>query len=243
MKRVVIRDKAAIQSITNNVSKRSVIEKFEKNNKTIHVKRDTDISSNSNIKTITITNFNNFDQFDTLFKDEIQKSNMNQHKLIEEISKILDGYMNSKQHDNTHDIKTIDLINFIKEQEITPTTRIVIFLYQELERKRKGYKLQDIKKQETRNLSFYSKEQMISIYDIITLLKTSNLKCYYCSTTVYLYYTNPRNSKQWTLDRIDNTKGHWSSNCVISCLSCNISRGTMDEKKFLYGKKLTITKV
>ena len=30
---------------------------------------------------------------------------MNQHKLIEEITKILDGYMKLKQHDNTHDIR------------------------------------------------------------------------------------------------------------------------------------------
>ena len=49
-----------------------------------------------------------------------------------------------------------------------------------------------------------------------------------------LIYENVREPKQWTLDRIDNSIGHNTENVVISCLSCNLKRRTMDDKKFKF---------
>ena len=51
-----------------------------------------------------------------------------------------------------------------------------------------------------------------------------------------------REKEQWTLDRIDNNIGHTKDNVVISCLSCNIKRGVMDDAKFKFTKQLKIIK-
>ena len=55
-------------------------------------------------------------------------------------------------------------------------------------------------------------------------------------------YENVRESKQWTLDRIDNNIGHNKDNVVICCLECNLKRGTIDDKKFKFTKQMRIIK-
>ena len=57
-----------------------------------------------------------------------------------------------------------------------------------------------------------------------------------------LIYENVREPRQWTLDRIDNSIGHNTENVVISCLSCNLKRRTMDDKKFKFSKQMKIIK-
>jgi hypothetical protein len=47
--------------------------------------------------------------------------------------------------------------------------------------------------------------------------------------------------QQWTLDRIDNDVGHNADNVVVSCLECNLKRGTMDSDRFKYGKQIGLT--
>lgn len=119
---------------------------------------------------------------------------------------------------------------------------VYLFLLEEMELKRNSYKHQDIKKTNASKGDYYNIEKMISLNEIISLLYDTNMKCYYCLKPITIYYENIREKNQWTLDRIDNNKGHWSGNCVIACLSCNISRGRMDDQRFWMTKRKVIVK-
>ena len=111
-----------------------------------------------------------------------------------------------------------------------------IFVKKELERKIKSYRTQDIKKNKL------NEEKLIKIDECIDKLVLSKMKCYYCNEDLLLVYENVREPKQWTLDRIDNNKGHITDNVVISCLDCNLKRRTMDDKKFKFSKQMKIIK-
>ena len=56
-------------------------------------------------------------------------------------------------------------------------------------------------------------------------------------------YSNVREQRQWTLDRIDNSIGHHKKNTVVCCLKCNLKKGTMDDEKFKFTKQLRIKKM
>ena len=47
-------------------------------------------------------------------------------------------------------------------------------------------------------------------------------ECHHCGVPMAV------KTKTWTLDRIDDTKGHQKKNVVISCLNCNISKKMLD---------------
>ena len=111
-----------------------------------------------------------------------------------------------------------------------------IFVKKELERKIKSYRAQDIKKDKL------NEEKLIKIDECIDKLVLSKMKCYYCNENMLLVYENVREPKQWTLDRIDNNKGHITENVVISCLDCNLKRRTMDDRKFKFSKQMKIIK-
>ena len=110
------------------------------------------------------------------------------------------------------------------------------FVKKELERKIKSYKAQDIKKNKL------NEENLIKIDECIDKLVLSKMKCYYCRENMLLVYENVREPKQWTLDRIDNSIGHIKENVVISCLTCNLKRRTMNDEKFKFSKQLKIIK-
>ena len=111
-----------------------------------------------------------------------------------------------------------------------------IFVKKELERKIKSYRAQDIKKNKL------NEEKLIKMDECIDKLVLSKMKCYYCMEDMLLVYENVREPKQWTLDRIDNSKGHITENVVISCLDCNLKRRTMNDEKFKFSKQMKIIK-
>ena len=110
------------------------------------------------------------------------------------------------------------------------------FVKNEVSRKVKGYKYQDIKK------CVYDEESMIMYDEVIEKLVISKLKCYYCRKDCLLMYENIREMSQWTLDRIDNDIGHYKENVVICCLKCNLKRGTMNDEHFKFAKQMKIIK-
>ncbi|MDB4352450.1 hypothetical protein OAA60_03355 [Porticoccaceae bacterium] len=117
---------------------------------------------------------------------------------------------------------------------------LLSLLLSELSKKQSGYKRQD---QTNKSLSKNPNiEPLITVNNIISLFVQSSLVCFYCSKSVYIFYRNSREPYQWTLDRIDNNRGHTLDNCVISCLSCNLQRRRINDKKFLFTKKLKLTK-
>ena len=100
-----------------------------------------------------------------------------------------------------------------------------------LQKKRSGYIQQDLKKG-------YDRESVVSIEEILELLILSKYKCCYCECPLYIIYTHKKEPRQWTLDRLNNDKGHTPLNCVISCLVCNLQRRRMTHRRFQQGKQI-----
>lgn len=110
-----------------------------------------------------------------------------------------------------------------------------VIIIKELTNKIAGYKRQDVEK------NVYQKNLFISLENVIDKLLCSKLKCFYCKQSCELLYKNMYSKQQWTLDRIDNDLGHNTDNVVISCLECNLKKGTMDSDRFKYGKQIGLT--
>ena len=110
-------------------------------------------------------------------------------------------------------------------------------LTKEIERKISGYKAQDLKKE------IYEAALLITLADTLEKLLPTRLRCYYCKTVMVLLYKNVREPTQWTLDRIDNSKGHSKENTVVACLKCNLQRRVIPIDKFTFTKHLKINKI
>jgi hypothetical protein len=108
--------------------------------------------------------------------------------------------------------------------------------YSEINKKLSGYKSQDQKKK------LFCNDKFITFEQTLIKLKECNLTCYYCANPIYIFYEIVRENKQWTLDRIDNSLGHYNDNVLISCLECNLKRKTTNKNYFLFSKQLVINK-
>ena len=109
-------------------------------------------------------------------------------------------------------------------------------IIQELDKKIKSYKQQDLIKK------IYNETQFIDIQNILENLIKCNMLCFYCKCETYILYENVRELTQWTVDRIDNSLGHNKENFVIACLNCNIKRRKTHTDKFLFTKQLHLVK-
>lgn len=101
-----------------------------------------------------------------------------------------------------------------------------------LDTKIRGYKSQDVEK------GIYDESQFVTYNYVINLLKEAQMKCFYCHCLVMVLYESIREPKQWTLERVDNKKGHNVGNVQISCLTCNLRRRTMFQERYLLTKQL-----
>jgi hypothetical protein len=68
------------------------------------------------------------------------------------------------------------------------------------------------------------------------------MECYYCRKKVKILYEYVREEDQWTLERIDNKRGHNNDNVEIACLSCNLRRRTMYHERYVFTKQMNIIK-
>ena len=104
----------------------------------------------------------------------------------------------------------------------------------EIKKKLNSYKSQDKQKNK------YDKEQIISYNDIIKKLYDCELKCFYCDQSTVILFNKKREAIQWTLERLDNNIGHYTTNTCISCLKCNLQRRTDNYEYFKMGKQFKI---
>lgn len=123
--------------------------------------------------------------------------------------------------------------NVILDEIREPCSLII----QNIKQKLSSYKMQDIKKNKLDILSF------VSFDDVLKLLIEEDFNCHYCKEKVNLLYEIVRESKQWTLDRIDNDYGHNKNNLFLSCLTCNLRRKTMYHEKYVFTKQMKIIKM
>lgn len=102
-------------------------------------------------------------------------------------------------------------------------------------------KIQSYKHQDTIKKIFEERE-FIDFDYVVNLLADSELKCHYCACETYLLYEIVREMKQWSLDRINNDKGHNRGNLVMSCLECNLKRRRTNKDAFFMTKNMTISR-
>ena len=120
------------------------------------------------------------------------------------------------------------------EIETNKQHKDIIFV---LKQKYASYKSQD--KQSHK----YDPYQHITYEEMIEKLYISKLKCYYCTCDLSILYNKKRLKTQWTLERLDNNLGHYSSNTCISCLECNLKRRTDNYEYFKQSKQIKIVKL
>jgi len=106
----------------------------------------------------------------------------------------------------------------------------------ELKKKWNSYRQQDKKH------GIFHDDFFIGFETMIKKLVSSKMQCYYCTCNCLFLYEDSYDDTQWTLDRIDNNKGHTDNNTVICCLKCNLSRGNIHHDRFIESKKISIVR-
>lgn len=144
----------------------------------------------------------------------------------------------SKWNFTEDDLTYINQLKLIEELRIgnLNTMSNLNITKSQIEQKISSYKQQDIEKNRL------DLENFITFDIVISLLEDCKLYCDYCSTEVLILYEKVRESRQWTLDRIDNNIGHNIGNVIISCLQCNLKRRRTDKDSFMFTKKLSIVR-
>ena len=99
-----------------------------------------------------------------------------------------------------------------------------------------SYRQQDILKKRL------NEDLLVDFNEVIYLLVSCDMKCCYCSENVYILYEKVRESKQWSLDRINNDIGHNKGNLVIACLECKLKRRRTNKDAFMFTKNMVIIK-
>ena len=107
---------------------------------------------------------------------------------------------------------------------------------QEIIKKIGGYRHQD----QIKNILDIS--NLVDFPCLVEKLIEADMKCFYCSCELFIFYNKVREKYQWTVDRIDNTKGHNKDNIVLSCFACNIKRRCQQMHKFYFTKNLQLIK-
>jgi len=132
-------------------------------------------------------------------------------------------------------LKTLfETVQLTNNTNTTVLTKIHKLIREHIKSKISSYKQQDINKKRLNHLEF------IHYNDVISLLTNCELHCHYCAHDVYLLYTFVRETKQWTLDRINNDIGHNKGNLVVACLECNLKRRRTNKDAFMFTKNMKI---
>lgn len=171
----------------------------------------------SNKKSISITGKRNIDSFSN--KPAVRNIKYKQRDIsISEIHDILSFIKNHDKYnkDDKHN-KDDTSQQFSNKQK---------YIYQTLYTKSYSYFNQDKTKRSK------LPREIIPVKILIDKLINNNYKCSYCNQNVKIIYDKVRDPLQWTLDRIDNSLNHTDTNCVISCLKCNLKRKTLEKKIF-----------
>ena len=100
-----------------------------------------------------------------------------------------------------------------------------------------GYKSQDMKK------GIYDDAKFVRFDDVVALMAGRKMSCFYCKKQALLFYEYSRDCDQWTLERIDNTRGHNVDNVEIACLNCNLRRRTMYHERYVFTKQMATVRL
>jgi hypothetical protein len=128
----------------------------------------------------------------------------------------------------------LKLIENLSNNSLNEVEKIVV---QEINKKISGYKQQDKLKK------LYDENKFLTFETVIQKLLDCKLICYYCKAELKVLYDISRQMTQWSVDRIDNDKGHNDDNFHIACLECNLKRRRRTDDKFLFTKQMKLVKM
>lgn len=130
----------------------------------------------------------------------------------------------------------LKMIQDILNNNFNHTDDVSKIAIQEINKKISGYKQQDVIKK------LLNKDEFLTFKSVINKMIESELKCRYCKKELSVLYDISREMTQWSVDRIDNDKGHNVDNFHLACLDCNLKRRRRTDEKFLFTKQLNIIK-
>jgi hypothetical protein len=178
-------------------------------------------------KTINITGVNNRYMMKKLIKNHKEESE-NKKRIVSQ-----KWTFSKEQYEYNHQM---NIINDIYNNKYNNDDEVIKTTIQEIKRKISSYKQQDIIKKHWDEVNF------LTLNCILTKMIECELKCRYCNCEMYVLYDISRETKQWSVDRIDNNIGHTNNNFHLACLDCNLKRRRRSDEKFLFTKQLIIVK-
>jgi hypothetical protein len=176
-------------------------------------------------KKINITGTNNkymIKKIENGYKKEIKK------RLVSEKWKFSEEYYEYESQ--------IKLIRDIIENNYSQKDEMTKLAINEINKKISNYKNQDNLKKHLDN------EKFLTLKSVLNKMEECELKCRYCKCKMSVLYDISREMTQWSVDRIDNDKGHNIDNFHLACLNCNLKRRRRTDEKFLFTKELNIVK-
>jgi len=166
-------------------------------------------------------------------RDDLSTASVSENEKTERKKRIITS---SKKWKFTEtDLSLDNQAAMIQSLETSDPASFSLFL-QQISQKIYNYKMQDIEK------GVFSPDRFVHTEFVIDKLKKTPV-CFYCQGAVFFFYEYVREPKQWTLERIDNSRGHNCDNVEIACLTCNLRRRTMHYERFLFTKQVKFTKV
>jgi hypothetical protein len=138
-------------------------------------------------------------------------------------------------HDKQLELLNVVLIN-IRSSNNKKYDDIIKIVIQQIHNKITGYRQQDNLKK------MFDEEKFVTFENIVERLVNCEIKCYYCKKEMMVLYDISREMTQWSIDRIDNDKGHNIDNYHLSCLDCNLKRRRRTDEKFRFTKQLNLIK-
>jgi hypothetical protein len=182
-------------------------------------------------KMISITGTNNKYQIKKMIKDNKVEKEIKKRVVSEKWTFSDECFLYPYQ------IKILNnILENILENNFQNNDEISKIAIQEINKKISGYKQQDTLKKR------YDSEKFLTFESVIKKLIEAELKCRYCKCEMSILYDVSREMKQWSVDRIDNDKGHNIDNFHLACLDCNLKRRRRTDEKFLFTKQLNIVK-
>ena len=179
------------------------------------------------VKNIQITGTNNKYKIKTL---------INQYKNGNDLKKRLETEKWSFSEEHYKYENQIIMISKILNNNFNNYDEVSKIAIQQINRKIYSYKQQDIIKK------LLDRDKFLTFESVMVSMVECQLKCRYCKIEMNVLYDISREKSQWSVDRVDNDKGHNIDNFHLACLDCNLKRRRRTDEKYLFTKQLNIIK-
>ena len=190
-------------------------------------------------KTVCVKGFNNFlkNQNKPLIENKNIPTKLYKQHNEKEPKKRVDSMKWTFSNEFFEHCNQLKLINEILQNNFKSNDEITKIIFQQINKKISGYKQQDIFKKR------FDEDFFLNFESVIQKMVECELKCRYCNNEMFVLYDISRETKQWSVDRIDNDLGHNFNNFHLACLDCNLHRRRRTDEKFLFTKQLSIVKL